>query len=76
MPSNFLEDYVGVAPFAAELKKHPRTIVRWMNAENGLPFVQLGNRKLVHLPTAREWLLNKIRRPNPARQRRRMEPAA
>jgi hypothetical protein len=73
-----LEDFSEIAPLAAEFKKHPRTILRWMNAENGLPFVQLGNRKLVHLPRAREWLLNKIRRPNPARQgrRRRMERAA
>jgi hypothetical protein len=28
-----------------------------MNEPNGLPFIQLGNRKIIHIPTAREWLL-------------------
>jgi hypothetical protein len=33
----------------------------------GLPFVRLGNRTLVHVPTAREWLLGRMQRPNPRR---------
>jgi hypothetical protein len=41
-----------------------------MNEPNGLPFTQLGNRKIIHLPTAREWLLSRMRRPNPERPRR------
>ena len=68
MSDTILAGYVDVPQFAAEAQKHPRTVVRWMDAENGLPFVQLGSRRLIHVPTAREWLLRKMRRPNPTRR--------
>jgi hypothetical protein len=70
MSDTILADYVDVPQFAAEAQKHPRTVVRWMDAEDGLPFVQLGNRRLIHVPSAREWLLRKMCRPNPTRQRK------
>jgi hypothetical protein len=68
MSDTILAGYVDVPQFAAEAQKHPRTVVRWMDAENGLPFVQLGSRRLIHVPTAREWLLRKMRWPNPTRR--------
>jgi hypothetical protein len=65
MPPDILDDYVEVPQLAAQVRKHPRTVLRWMDQPNGLPFVKLGNRRLVHVPTARAWLLGRMRRPNP-----------
>jgi hypothetical protein len=62
---NILSDYAEVPQIAAEAKKHPRTILRWMDQPDGLPFVKLGNRRLVHIPTARQWLLGRMKNPNP-----------
>ena len=48
-----LSEFVDVAPFATEVSRHPKSVLRWMNAPNGLPYVKLGNRRVIHLPTAR-----------------------
>ena len=61
---NLLSDYADLEPFAAQLNRHPRTVRRWMQAPDGLPFVRVGNRILIHLPTASEWILSRMRRPN------------
>jgi hypothetical protein len=63
--TDVLADYVEVDPFAVQVKRHPRTVRRWMQEPDGLPYLRLGNRVLIHVPTAREWLFNKIKRPNP-----------
>jgi hypothetical protein len=65
---NLLSDYADLEPFAAQLNRHPRTVRRWMHAPDGLPFVRVGNRILIHLPTASEWILSRMRRPNPRRE--------
>jgi hypothetical protein len=63
----FLEDWAEVEPLAAEVNKHPRTINRWMNGPDGLPYTRLGNKRIIHRPTFHEWLLSRMRRPNPRR---------
>jgi hypothetical protein len=65
--SNLLEDFIDIEPFAAQAKRHPRTVRRWMNGPDGLPYARIGNRLLIHIPTAREWLLARVRRPNQRR---------
>ena len=57
-----LTDYADLEPFAAQVKREPRTVRRWMNEADGLPYTKLGNRILIHIPTAREWMLSRIRR--------------
>ena len=64
-----LTDFADLEPFANEIKKHPRTVRRWMNKPNGLPYTSLGNRILIHIPTAREWMLSRMRHPNPRRSK-------
>ena len=64
-----LDGFVDLEPFAAEVKRHPRTVRRWMNQPDGLPFVRIGNRVMVHIPTARSWLLGRMRHPNQRRGR-------
>ena len=65
--NNFLADYLDLEPFAAEVDRDPRTVRRWLNQPDGLPFARIGNRILIHIPTAREWLLSRVRHRNPRR---------
>jgi hypothetical protein len=68
MSTDFLSDYVELEPFAAQVKRHHRTVRRWLQQPNGLPHTRLGNRILIHIPTAREWLLGRMKHPNPRRE--------
>ena len=61
--SNFFTDYLSLEDFAAEVKRDPRTVRYWLNQPNGLPYTKLGNKILIHIPTAREWLFARMRRP-------------
>jgi hypothetical protein len=70
MSENFLDDYIDLESFAAQVRRHPRTVRRWMNEPNGLPYVQLGNSALVHIPTARAWLEARMQNPNPLKKKR------
>lgn len=65
--TSLLTDYVDLEPFAAEVDRDPRTVRRWINQPNGLPYTRIGNRILIHVPTAREWIFGRMRRPNPKR---------
>jgi hypothetical protein len=67
MSTELLTDYIEDRALAVELKKHPRTIRRWMEDADGLPHVRLGRRFFIHIPTAREWLLKRMKYPNPTR---------
>jgi hypothetical protein len=58
---NLLQDFVDLNPFAAQVGRDPRTVRRWIDQPNGLPFTRIGNRLLIHIPTAREWLLSRVR---------------
>ena len=71
---DILSDYAEIEAFAAEVERSPRTVIRWMDAPNGLPFTKLGNRRLIHIPSARDWMLGRIRRPNPRRRGARAPP--
>ena len=53
-----------------EVNRHPRTVKRWTKAPDGLPYATLGKTLIIHIPTAREWLLSGIRRPNPRKPAR------
>jgi len=63
--NNFLADYLDLEPFAEEVKRDPRTVRRWLNEPDGLPYTRLGNRILIHLPSARKWLFSRMRQREP-----------
>ena len=63
-----LDDCVEVSAFARKVRRSPRTVDRWTREPDGLPFTKLGSTKLIHIPTAREWMLGRMRRPNPRRR--------
>jgi hypothetical protein len=67
--SNLLQDFLDLDPFAAEVDRHPRTVRLWMNEPNGLPYTRIGSRILIHVPTAREWLMKRMKRRNPPRRK-------
>jgi hypothetical protein len=67
MSSNLLTDFLDLKSFAAEVGRHPRTVKRWANAPNGLPVTGMGNLNLIHVPTAREWLLGRMKGRNTRR---------
>ena len=66
--SNLLQDFLDLDPFAKEIDRHPRTVRRWLDKPDGLPYTRIGNRILIHVPTARDWLFSRMRG---ARARRR-----
>jgi hypothetical protein len=65
--SDLLQDFLDLEPFAAEVKRSPRTVRRWLDEPNGLPYTRIGNRILIHVPTAREWMMRRMRNRNPIR---------
>jgi hypothetical protein len=65
MTSNeLLADFVEDDELAAANNRHVRTIHRWSDQPDGLPFLKLGNKRIYHLPTVREWMLRRMHRPN------------
>jgi hypothetical protein len=64
----FLKDYLDLAAFASAVGRDERTVRRWMDEPEGLPFARLGGRRLVHGPTAEQWLLKRVRSRNRERQ--------
>jgi hypothetical protein len=58
--SKIFEDFLDLDAFATDVKRHPRTVRRWIDKPGGLPYSKVGNRILVHVPTAREWLLGQM----------------
>lgn len=67
MSTQVLEDFLDLEPFAVQVDRDPRTVRRWLNQPDGLPFTRLGNRILIHVPSARAWMLSRVQRPNPRR---------
>jgi hypothetical protein len=67
-PRSLLTDYAEVAQIAATFGKSERTITRWMDMPDGLPFAKIGNKRLVHIPTAKDWVFGRMRRPSRRRR--------
>jgi hypothetical protein len=51
--TNLFDGFIDLALFAADAGRHPRTVRRWLNQPDGLPFTRIGNRILIHVPSAR-----------------------
>jgi Helix-turn-helix domain len=64
---SLLEGYVDEPEASRQLQKHPRTLKRYRDQQNGLPHVKVGNRVLYRVEAVRGWLLARERRPNPRR---------
>jgi hypothetical protein len=63
--SDLLNDFLDLAPFAKEVDRCERTVRRWLDQPDGLPYARLGNRILIHVPTARDWIFSRMKKRNP-----------
>jgi hypothetical protein len=70
-PADLLDGYIGVKPFAEKVNRCERTIIRWMDAPDGLPYTTLGNRRLIHVETARDWIFSRMQQRNPSHHNKR-----
>jgi hypothetical protein len=59
--SKLLDEFLEIEPFAADVNRSTRTIRRWIDMPGGLPYTTVGNRILIHIPTARNWLLGRMK---------------
>jgi hypothetical protein len=64
--SGLLDDYIDFREFAADVKRHPRSVVRWIQLY-GLPCARVGSLTLIHVPSAKKWLAGRIRKTRSAR---------
>ena len=68
-------DFLDIEPFAEEVERNPRTVRRWMDQpHDGLPYTWIGNRRLIHVPTAREWIFARMRNRKARRKQRAQDP--
>ena len=65
---SLLDDYMTRDELAAELRVTPRTIIRWQDQADGMPYVEMGGRVLYRRQSILAWIESRERRPN---QRRR-----
>lgn len=65
-----LDDYLNRDQLAHELKVNPRTVMRWQNLPDGLPYLELGGRILYRRQSVMDWIASKERRPNARRRER------
>jgi hypothetical protein len=71
-PHGLLSDYADLESFAAAVGRSPRTVRRWLDQPSGLPYTRIGNRILIHIPSAKAWIFGRMRNPSlqPARRGR------
>jgi hypothetical protein len=61
-----LDDFADLKEFARQVGRCERTVRRWCDEHGGLPHTRMGNRILIPVPQAREWLLKGMKN-DPAR---------
>ena len=64
-----LEEYMTRDQLATELEVVPRTVIRYQNQPDGLPYVEIGGRIYYRRKSVLEWLESRERRPNKRRAR-------
>ena len=63
-PDEVLAGYVDKPALAKAFKKSERTIDRWRNQPDGLPYTTAGATVLFDVSVARGWLKSRMTRPN------------
>jgi hypothetical protein len=61
------DDYLTFKNFGKAIGRCERTVERWAEKPDGLPYLKVGRFKLVHVPTAKDWLLSHVKQRNPRR---------
>lgn len=68
--SALLQDYMTRDQLAAELNVTPRTIIRWQQQPDGLPYVEMVGRILYRRQSILAWIESRERHPNQRRSRK------
>jgi hypothetical protein len=58
---DILDDFSELKKFAQDIDRCERTVRRWCAEPGGLPHTRMGNRILIPIPLAREWLLKRTK---------------
>ena len=65
---SILDGYVLESDFAKSANVHKRTIARYRDQPDGLPYLEFGGRIYIPINEARAWLSDRVKRPNPRRK--------
>ena len=71
MSPQAFSDLEPISKAAKRLRKHPRTLMRWTEKPDGLPYIRLGRVPYLHIPTTDAWIAARMKRPNPTHPPRR-----
>ena len=64
---HLLDGYLDRQATALELRIKVRTLSKWTHMPDGIPHVKFGNRVMYPIAEVRQWVADKITRPNPRR---------
>ncbi|MEH7904337.1 helix-turn-helix domain-containing protein [Rhizobium laguerreae] len=63
-----LEGYLSREQLAAELNVTTRTLWRWQNEPDGLPYTRIGNQLYYRVESVRNWVAGRETKPNTRRR--------
>jgi hypothetical protein len=66
--ANILSGYAEQSRFASANRLSTRTVARYRNRPNGLPWLEFGGKVFIPLDEAAAWLKAQVRCPNPRRR--------
>jgi hypothetical protein len=66
--AGILAGYVEQGRFAKEINSSTRTVARYRNLPNGLPWLMLSGRVYIPVAEAKTWLADRVHRPNSRRK--------
>jgi hypothetical protein len=69
--TDLLAGFMPIGQFAKNVRKNIRTVYRWTDEPDGLPYTRLGNQRLIHIESARAWLMTRMRHLNRGRRNHR-----
>lgn len=67
---SLLQDYLTRDQLASELHVTTRTVARWQDQPDGIPYVEMGGRILYRRQSILAWIESRERRPNQRRARK------
>jgi hypothetical protein len=70
MRTGVLEGFELEEDFATSANVHPRTVKRYRDQPDGLPYLIWGGKIYIPTAAARQWLLKRVRHPNPTTKKR------
>jgi hypothetical protein len=67
LQNEIFDGFAKLEEFAKAVNRRPSTIKRWIKQPDGLPCTRVGYHRLIHIETARQWMLSRTQQNNPRR---------